>query len=70
MSVGREEEKEGGLRVIIIYLLLLELIVRSQEESQDNIVLRLDWTTQRRSRGYRMGEKNVICIKSESSRRR
>ena len=47
VSVGREEEKEEGLRVIIIYLLLLELIVKSRGESQDDIVLRSDWTMHR-----------------------
>ena len=45
MSVGREEEKDEDLQMIIIILLLLELIVRSREESQDDIVLRSDWTT-------------------------
>ena len=37
--VGREEMKEEDLQVIIILiLLLLELIVRSREESQDDIL--------------------------------
>ena len=52
------------------YLLLVVLIVRSREESQDDIVLRSDWTTCRRSRIHRMGKKNVVCIKSDSNRRR